>query len=123
MIRVLVVDDEPDYPQLLSIILAREGFEVETAANGKESRLVAARFAPDVLIVDWMLEDSEDGLDVSRSLKEANPSLRTILITGYPSAALESRIERTADVHLLTKPFTPAHLVKMVREAVEPDRR
>ncbi|HBO45666.1 MAG TPA: hypothetical protein DD670_17410 [Planctomycetaceae bacterium] len=116
MTRVLVVDDEPDYPQLLSIILTKEGFEVETAANGDDARRVASRFVPDVLIVDWMLEDSEDGLAVSKSLARSCPNLRTVLITGYPSSALESRIKKTPDVRLLTKPFTPTHLIELVRE-------
>mgnify|MGYP001033612412 CR=1 FL=1 len=116
MTRVLVVDDEPDYPQLLSIILSKEGFEVDTAANADDARRVASRFVPDVLIVDWMLEDSEDGLALSKSLAEECSDLRTILITGYPSEAMESRIEKTPDVRLLTKPFTPTHLIELVHE-------
>jgi DNA-binding NtrC family response regulator len=117
MTRVLVVDDEADYPQLLSIILGKEGFDVQTAATGAEAMRVVEHFVPDVLIVDWMLEASDDGMDVAKTIESLNPNLRTILITGYPSPSLEARIERLANVEFLAKPFTPADLVAMVRRA------
>ncbi len=117
MTKVLVVDDEPDYPQLLSIILTKEGFDVRTAAGDEEARKVVEDFVPDVLVVDWMLEGSEDGLHVSEVVRRRNPKLQTVLITGYPSLALEHRVERIPSVRFLTKPFTPSHLVDLVRGA------
>ena len=117
MVRVLVVDDEPDYPQLLSIILGAEGFDVQTATTGAEAMRVVEHFSPDVLIVDWMLEASDDGLDVAKGIESRNPNLRTILITGYPSPSLEARVEQLPNVEFLAKPFTPADLVAMVRAA------
>jgi len=117
MARVLVVDDEPDYPQLLGLILTKEGFEVRTAASGKEAYEVAAQFRPDVLVVDWMLEGSDDGLVVAETLAKANPALQTVLITGYPSLTLEHHVQRMPSVRFLTKPFTLSHLVDMVRGA------
>ncbi|MBN1588727.1 MAG: response regulator [Pirellulales bacterium] len=119
MKKVLVVDDEPDYPQLLSIILTKEGFDVKTAADGNEAREVAEAFVPDVLVVDWMLQGSEDGLQVAEHLTEMNPTLRTILITGYPSLDLETRVEQIPSAQFLSKPFTPAHLIDLVREAAD----
>lgn len=120
MVRVLVVDDEPDYPELLSIILGAEGFDVQTATTGAEAMRVVEHFVPDVLIVDWMLEASDSGLDVAKAIESRNPNLRTILITGYPSPSLEARIDQLPNVELLAKPFTPADLVAMVRAAADP---
>jgi DNA-binding NtrC family response regulator len=119
MTRVLVVDDEPDYPQLLSIILSKEGFEVQTAASSEEARCVAKEFTPDVLIVDWMLDGAKDGLQVSQTLGELNPGMRTVLITGYPSDAVEAHAEQVATAHFLNKPFTPSQLVELVRRVVD----
>ncbi|HLA83826.1 MAG TPA: response regulator [Thermoguttaceae bacterium] len=117
MKRVLVVDDEPDYPQLLSIILTKEGFEVRTAGDGDEARRIAAHFLPDVLVVDWLLDGAEDGLQVADAVTHLNPRLQTVLITGYPSVALEQRVAQMPTVRFLTKPFTPSHLVELVRDA------
>ena len=119
MAKVLVVDDEPDYPELLSIILTKEGFDVRTASVDEEARQVVESFVPDVLVVDWMLEGSEDGLHVSEAVRQRNPKLQTVLITGYPSLALENRVEQIPSVHFLTKPFTPSHLVDLVRDAAD----
>ena len=119
MKNVLVVDDEPDYPQLLSIILTKEGFDVKTAAGGEEARQIAEQFMPDVLVVDWMLEGSDDGFQVAEALERLNPNLKTVLITGYPSLALEKRVKQLRSAQFLTKPFTPSHLVELVHEAAE----
>jgi DNA-binding response OmpR family regulator len=118
MTRILVVDDEPDYPRLLDIILTREGFDVRTATNGDEAHRVAEEFAPDVLIVDWMLGGREDGLRVASALRALNPALRTVLITGYPSMPPEPRIDGTVSIRFLPKPFTPPQLVELVREVI-----
>ena len=74
MTRVLVVDDEPDYPRLLDIILTKEGFDVRTAADGDEARRVAEDFSPDVLVIDWMLGGREDGLRVATALHDTGTS-------------------------------------------------
>ncbi|MBN2022465.1 MAG: response regulator [Pirellulales bacterium] len=117
MVRVLVVDDEPDYPRLLSIILSKEGFEVATATDASEALEVGSRFDPEVLIVDWMLNGTEDGLWIAEALRQKYPLLQTILITGYPSTELEARVERLPAMRFLAKPFTPADLIGLVREA------
>lgn len=119
MVRVLVVDDEADYPQLLSIILSKEGFAVQTAATAQEAIAPREDFVPDVLVVDWMLEGSDNGLDVAGVLRDRNPRMRTILITGYPSAELEARVRKIPATRFLAKPFAPADLVDMVRDGVE----
>lgn len=119
MVTVLVVDDEVDYPQLLSIILSKEGFEVRTASNSAEALDQCDDFMPDVLVVDWMLAGAANGLDVAELVRIRNPKLRTILITGYPSAELEARVKALPATRFLAKPFSPADLVGMVRAAVE----
>ncbi|MBN1909256.1 MAG: response regulator [Pirellulales bacterium] len=119
MVRVLVVDDEPDYPRLLDIILSKEGFEVRTAASGAEALEVGGRFAADVLIVDWMLDGAEDGLRIARELRSQHPTLQTILITGYPSLDLESQVNQEPATRFLAKPFAPADLIALVHKSVE----
>jgi len=120
MVRVLVVDDEPDYPRLLNIILSKEGFEVATAESASEALNVGAHFAPEVLIVDWMLNGTEDGLWIAEALRQEYPALQTILITGYPSLELEAQVKRLPATRFLAKPFTPADLIELVREASPP---
>ena len=97
--------------------MAKKGSTSRRASGAEEASEVAAQSPPDVLVVDWMLEGSEDGLQVAQAIGQLNPKLQTVLITGYPSLALENRVEQLPTVRFLTKPFTPSHLVGLVRKA------
>ena len=118
MVKVLVIDDEPAYRDSLRLLMPCEGFEVETAANAGEAFAAAARFQPDVLVVDWMLKDHTDGLEVAERMRQGHPDLRVIMITGYPTASLESRIRNTPGTQFLTKPFTLTDLIEAIYVAV-----
>jgi len=117
MKKILVIDDEPGYRDPLGSLLAEEGFDVRTAASRQEALKIAASFAPDILIVDWVLKNREDGLVVAEEFQAKNPRLRTIVITGYPTAGLEKRVEALACARCLTKPFRLSELIDAVREA------
>ncbi len=119
MVKVLVVDDEPAYRDSLRLLMPCEGFEVETAANEREALDVSQRFAPDVLVVDWMLKDHTDGLDIAQGLRQRHPKMQVILITGYPTANLEARIRSLPATQLLTKPFTLSRLIGSIYAAVQ----
>jgi len=118
MVKVLVIDDEPAYRDSLRLLMPCEGFEVETAANAREAFAAAARFQPDVLVVDWMLKDHSDGLDVAETMRGDHPELRVIVITGYPTASLEARIRSSPSTQFLTKPFTLSDLIDAIYAAV-----
>jgi DNA-binding response OmpR family regulator len=118
MARVLIVDDEPAYRQSLRLLVPCEGFEVETAATGEEAFDIARRFVPDVLVVDWMLNDRGDGLGVAETLRAAHPGLRVVVITGYPTASLESRVHASSSIQFLTKPFTLSDLTTAIHKAL-----
>ncbi len=115
--KVLVVDDEYACRDSLGLLLSLEDFSVETASDAGEALAVATEFAPDVLIVDWMLSDDADGLDIAESLRATHPGLQTIVVTGYPSADLEARVKSIPRAQYLTKPYKPAELIAAARAA------
>jgi CheY-like chemotaxis protein len=104
---VLVVDDERRFRIYLERILADAGHAVRTAADDAEALRVAAEFAPDVLIADWMLRSSVDGLALAAALRERHPDLLVIVITGHPPEDLEARLAAGEIAALLEKPFLP----------------
>jgi DNA-binding NtrC family response regulator len=119
MARVLIVDDEAGYRRYVSQRLEQDGHTVETAAHGAEGIDVGATFHPDLLIVDWMLHNDYTGIEVAQALREIDPDMRTILITGYPSNRLR-RMAREAEVfRFLEKPFDLETLEEAVRQALE----
>jgi len=66
-LRVLVVDDEPNIVDVISMALRFEGFEVESAATGADAIAAVAARPPQLLVLDVMLPDF-DGFEVARRL-------------------------------------------------------
>ena len=79
--RILVVDDEPDILELTRLSLAREGYEVETAATGEEALASLRRGRPDLVVLDLMLPD-RPGTDVCRSIR-TTPELADVPVTHH----------------------------------------
>lgn len=117
MSKVLVVDDESGYLTHLRRVLLDDGHEVETADSAAAAIAAGSRFAPDVLVVDWMLRDRLDGLQVTQMLRQKLPDLAAVVITGYPSPRLSLEAARCDAVAFLEKPFGAAELRSAVRRA------
>jgi len=111
--KLLVVDDDREIRDLLSRYLGRQGFKVETAADGREMdrRLAQARF--DLVVLDIMLP-GEDGLSLCRRIR-AQSALPVIMLTAV--AEETDRIvglEMGADDYLV-KPFNPRELLARIK--------
>ena len=74
--RVLIVDDEVDFVELVAFNMKRRGYEVLTASDGAEALSKARKFLPDLIILDVMLPEL-DGLSVCEILR-SQPSTETI---------------------------------------------
>ena len=65
---ILIVDDEEDIRSILEYNLKKEGFEIETASNGKEALVIAKRMKPDLILLDVMMPEM-DGMEVCETLR------------------------------------------------------
>ena len=117
--KIMIVDDEPPYRIFLRKLFERHGCKVETSASGLVSLDIASREVPDVLIIDWMLKNSMDGLEVAEKLRRHNPNLATILITGYPSPELEEKAAGVPQTTFLSKPFEAEEILAVVQEVLK----
>ena len=79
--KVLLIDDEAEIRDLLTQVLIREGYQVFTAASGAEAKIMLETGAPDLIISDLQMEDT-DGLSLISGFKEAMPDTPIILLTG-----------------------------------------
>ena len=110
---VLVVDDERNIVQLVRLYLTREGYRVESAANGREGLEKAAALRPDLVVLDLMLPEV-DGLEVCRRLRRES-DVPIIMVT-----ARDDDVDKIVGLELgaddyLTKPFNPRELVARVK--------
>ena len=119
MTKVLIVEDDAVCRESLGALLLLNGFDVESAADGREAVELARRFPPDLLIVDIALGGEFDGVQVAEALQAARPQMQTIVITGYANAELQARMQRSPSMQCLTKPVAPGELVSAVRRATE----
>jgi DNA-binding response OmpR family regulator len=112
-----VVDDERSIVELVATALRYEGFQVETAATGRDALRSVASWRPDLVVLDVMLPGI-DGIEVMKRLQERpGPRVAVILLTarGEENDRLVG-LRHGADDYVV-KPFSPAELVARV-EAV-----
>jgi two-component system response regulator PilR (NtrC family) len=88
--RILIVDDEKGMRDLLSIMLKKDGYRVDTAESAGRARDLVVKTSYDLVISDIAMPDGS-GVDVLRAAKEVQPDTLVILITAY--ASTESAIE------------------------------
>src|SRR5919112_6056927 len=117
--RLLVVDDEENILLTISEVLRLEGYEVETAASGREAVLMLdAGGAYDLVLTDLHMEEG-DGLLLLEEIRRRAPLTITIVLTGF--AAVESAIAalRQGAYDYLTKPCIIAELIHTVARGIE----
>ena len=112
---ILVVDDDAAVRKSLSSILSQEGYLVETVENGKQAIRSSEKSRFDIALIDIKLPDM-DGTELLHRLKENQPHMVKIVITGFPT--LENAMETVnegADGYIL-KPFDVQKLLEMIRK-------
>jgi two-component system response regulator MprA len=113
MSTVLIADDDQKLLKMLQRTLAYDGFEVATAADGREALIQLDAHNPDVVILDWLMPGL-DGLQVIEQLRAAGDDTMILMLTARD--AIEDRVEGLgsgADDYLV-KPFAPAELLARV---------
>ena len=113
-VRVLVVDDEPNLADLLTMALRYEGWDIRTANDGLSAVRTAREFKPDAVVLDVMLPDL-NGLEVLRRLRDDSPNLPVLFLTAKD--AVEDRIAglTAGGDDYVTKPFSLEEVVARVR--------
>lgn len=113
-VRVLVVDDEPDVVDVLTGVLAGEGWQVRGAADGATAIATARDFRPDAVILDWMLPDI-DGLQVLHALRRAAPTVCVLFLTARD--AVEDRVAgiTAGGDDYVTKPYSLEEVLARLR--------
>jgi two-component system OmpR family response regulator len=111
--RILVVDDEPSILDAVGTALRYEGFDVVTAATGRDALAAVARRDPALCVLDWMLPDIP-GIEVGRQLREQGYDTAILFLTAKD--AVEDKVEalRAGGDDYVTKPFSLAEIVARV---------
>ena len=115
-VRVLLVDDEPDYRETIGKRLRARGFQVSEASNGREALEALSREQADVVVMDVKMPVM-DGLEALPEIKEAFPRVEVILLTGHASPEDGVTGIKAGAFDYLCKPVKLEHLMSKVRQA------
>ncbi len=119
--KILVVDDDPDFVEIMRTILEAKGYTVVTAANGEQALCQVRAERPDLMLLDIMMSTVLDGLNVSEQLAQ-DPEAR------YLPVIMVSSIAETPYAHVfpmeeqphmdawISKPVDPKNLLAKVAE-------
>ncbi len=117
--RVLIVDDEPDMLTLLTRILVKKcGYEVRQAGSGNQGLEVLAIWRPDVVLTDIKMPGI-DGVEFFRRIRELDPTLTTIIMTGYATVDMAVDMLKAGAYDFFQKPFDNDQIIHAVAKAME----
>ena len=112
--RVLVVDDEPNLAEVVTMALRFQGFEVQTAASGREALAAVHGFKPHLMVLDVMLPDME-GFEVAARLGAQRAGVPIIFLTARDATEDKIRGLSGGGDDYMTKPFSLEELVARIR--------
>ncbi len=115
--KILVIDDELSVCKGCKRIFEEEGWSVKTALSGKEGLDKAREESFDVIVVDFKMPDIS-GMEVIRNVKQEQPDVVTIMITGYASIPSATEAIKLGAEDYLPKPFTPDEINLVVEKAI-----
>jgi len=112
-VRLLVVDDEPDIVELLSASLRFAGYDVSSAANGKEALELAKSFRPDLVLLDVMMPGM-DGFSVLTRLRGEGHRVPVLFLTARDATEDKVRGLTTGADDYVTKPFSLSEVLARI---------
>jgi CheY-like chemotaxis protein len=122
--KILVVDDEPEFVDVVQTVLEGSGYEVVTAGSGEAGKQQALDEEPDLIILDVMMETDKAGFDVARWLRseETTEQIPIVMLTAvnqkYPFGFTEDDIWLPVD-KFLEKPVSPDELLQEVEDSLK----
>jgi DNA-binding response OmpR family regulator len=122
MARILVVDDDPDITFAVSLFLKKEGHEVQSAASRAEGMQALASFKPDLMVLDVMMEQPDDGIAMAQELRRMGQTLPILMLTSVGKVT-GMAFDRDNDLvpvdAFFEKPVKPEDLLTKVAELLK----
>jgi CheY-like chemotaxis protein len=118
MIKVLVIDDDPDVRTVMNVLMKKQGYDVETASTKDEAFDKIQEFQPSLILLDVLLSGA-DGRDICYQIK-SNPltsHIQVIMFSAHPGAA--DNIQSYGADHFITKPINTSSLLQKLESWVK----
>ncbi len=118
--KVLVVDDDPNLIKALTVLLKKEGYDIDTATDGEEAIEKVQEVSPKVMFLDIMMP-KKDGFEVCQEVK-GSPDTSDTYIIMLSAKAQEEDVKKGIDVgadEYITKPYSIKQILEKVQDLME----
>jgi two-component system nitrogen regulation response regulator NtrX len=115
---ILVVDDEPDIRELVQDILKDEGYDVITASDGEQARLMFESNSPNLTLLDIWMPDI-DGISLLKEFKQSNNNAPIVMMSGHGTIETAVEATRLGASDFIEKPLSMAKLLRGVELTLE----
>ncbi|MFH2218421.1 MAG: sigma-54 dependent transcriptional regulator [Pseudomonadota bacterium] len=119
--RILIVDDDKEICNMLTLLMQREGFKTFTANDGESALKSVSSVLPDAMLLDIKMPGM-DGTEVIKRLEELAPELPVIIITAYGEIRGAVEAMQAGAHDYLTKPFEHNEVIRVVHRALAEGR-
>ncbi len=116
--KILIIDDDTDLCTLLARYLTKKGFETETAHTGSKGLALFTEHKFDAVICDYRLGDM-DGKQIIATLKEKNPAVKLLVITGYSDIKTAVEVIKLGAFDYITKPLIPDEVSSILNNLLQ----
>lgn len=116
--QILIVDDDESIRRMLAAVLAREGFQTVTAADGEEGLALFRSGSPDIVLMDIRMP-GRSGIEVMRDMLELRPGAAVILMTAYADLDTAVQAIKNGVFDFVIKPFDLAEIGLLVNRAYQ----
>ena len=119
--RILIIDDEENFRHMLSVILKKEKYDVETASNGEEGLQKVAVSAFDQILCDIRMPQM-DGLEFLREVQKMGVNATIIMMSAYGTMDTAIEAMKLGAYDYISKPFKPDEIILTLKKAEERER-
>lgn len=116
MLRVLLVEDDPEQSELFEAVVLEAGHQVTLVTNGAEALVAASSRSFDLVLMDITLSGCMTGIEAAARLRVHDPGVRVIFMSAADDGETLERAKLALPVGYLVKPFSPRQLVDALRK-------
>ena len=118
MAKILIVEDDVAFCQMLETFLTKKTYEVQVSHTGKDALAKIKSHKYDIVLTDVRLPDI-GGNEILQILKDQHPTTKVILMTGYAEVNLAVDAIKTGAFDYISKPINPEKMLQVIKSALE----
>ncbi|GGW46591.1 sigma-54-dependent transcriptional regulator [Arenibacter certesii] len=117
MSKILIIEDDAAFCQMLQKFLIRNGYNVEVSFTGEDAKSKFKESSFDLVLTDLRLPNY-DGMQLLTDFKEINPTIQVIVMTGYAEVGSAVEAMKKGAYDYISKPFTPEDILMQIKSAL-----